>query len=361
MEVTYYAIISIILVFAIPLISKKYVYANGPEPKLFNPVEGMAKTNRQMLTVAFILAGAFLVFFCATKDETTIDNLVYLSMYTSGSLTGRRGVEPTFAWITSISPTFEWLLAIYATLAVSFNLYAIRRLSPNIWLSLFCYLTFFFIIHNVIQIRAGVATSIFLLSIAYIAEKKWWIFYPLCVAAFLFHYSSIIMLPLFFLPRKKVNKWIWSLVLIGSLGLAVADFGIGIFAKVLPIDVIQNALHNYSGNKEYEAGTIGVTIYLKIIVGLLLLFNIDKIRENYPFAPVVATIFVLSLIIKLLLRDIPVLSGRLSEFLGVSEIFAYAMFPMISKKHYYIMIWVPIVLMLYQHFTSGHNLLIGEI
>lgn len=359
MLLTYYAIIAVIIVMTVSLASARLVFANTRKPD-FDALRGIKKSGRRAIYLLFALMTVMLIMLCVTRDETMNDYLMYERFYSGGEQTNKaRELEPTFGMIVGLSPTFFFFLGFYALLSVGSNIYAIVRNSPNIWLSLMIYLLYYFVLHDMIQIRAAVACGLLLIGVRYITEKKWWIYFPLAIISFYFHYSASVFLFLYFLPKKQMNKWIWSAILVLALLFSFTNQQLGFIARFIPLGFVQNYLENYVGNRLFEAAVLGPVRIFKIALIIIMLFKLQTIRKSYPFAPVVLSIYILSNLAYLLFADIPVLQGRLGELLGVSEIFALAMFPMVSRKHYYLLCLIPLALALYNS-QLGHQLLIAS-
>ena len=101
-----------------------------------------------------------------------------------------------------IGPYPIYLFLLFAILGVSFKLIAIKQLTELWFLSLILYLSNFFILHEMTQIRAGVASAFLLLCVKPIYDRDLKRFLLFAVLGFLFHYSAIVILPLWFLGIK---------------------------------------------------------------------------------------------------------------------------------------------------------------
>ena len=108
-------------------------------------------------------------------------------------------VEPTFTLISSlVKAVCPWpvlLFVIYASIGVTCKIFAIKRLTSLLFLSLVIYISNVYLLHDMTQIRAGVASGIFLLAIRPLAEHKIFRYTALILLAALFHYSSLLLLP----------------------------------------------------------------------------------------------------------------------------------------------------------------------
>lgn len=354
----YYVIMAVILLFATPLASQKLAYSY-PGHGNYSALQGYNSATRKVVYTCFAVACVLLIINCIFRDEFLPDYLTYEWLYNAGgSSKVSREYEQTFNIIVKYSPTFLILLGVYAVISCSINMYGLLKNSPNIWLSLLLYLTFWYVLHDMIQIRAGVACALMLVGVRYIQERKWIIYFLICFVAMSFHNSAVIMFPLYFLPKKNCNKWVWTIILGVALLFSAMNYQFGLMARSIPVGFVQTYLENYIGNKNYTSSSLGFTRFLKIGLCILMLFNQKKITRQYPYAPVVLGQYMCSLLCYLLFADIPVLQGRMGEFLGVSEIFALSMLPFISKKHYYIWFAVPIVIAIY-NFGMAVGLMYG--
>lgn len=357
MLAVYYTIFFILALMFIPLASKKVTYAYQPHiDSTYDPLSGVNSQTRYVLYAVAVLMLIMLVFFCINKPEDISDNKMYLFYYESGGRHNDRTLEPTFGMITDISPSFLWLLGIYALLSCGSNIYAIFRNSPNIFLSVIIYLSYYYILHDVIQIRVAVSCGLALIAIRYQYERKWLTYFLLIALAMTFHSSAVIFIPLYFLPKKNMNRTFWATLLLVCLILALFGLRIGTLSRYIPLQLVQKYLEAYLGSRTYVASELGPMRVFKCLMIIVMIIRINTIKRHYPYAPMVLCLYTLSLIVYLLMGDIPVLQGRIGELLGISEIFALAMFPLISKKHYYLLLIIPLGIAAYNH-MEGLNLL----
>lgn len=353
MELVYYVVIFSIFLVSFPLSSRKLAYAADPRLPGYSPLNSMSFKGRRGIMWGAVAIAAVLIVVCVFRPQTLPDIKMYELMYDMGGAEKvNRDIEPTFGWLTRISPTFLTLLAIYAILSVGTHISAILWNSPNIWLSLIIYLSYTFVVHDLIQMRASVAIGIMLIAVRFIREHKWYYYFPCVLVAYLFHYSAIIFILFYFLPARRLNKWIWSAVLIVCLIAGFVNTHLGYVAKYVPLKIVENYLEHYMGNRTFVASGIGFVRVFKVLCAIAMLFFQKDIVKRYPLAIPVMIFFMCSQISYLLLADIPVLQGRFGEMFAAFEIFALAMFPFISKKHYYILWIVPIVIAIYENMEA---------
>lgn len=146
-----------------------------------------------------------------------------------------KGWEPGFvaysALCKAIFPNyFAW--NIISTAIDLFLLHKIlERYSNNHLLSL---LVFFVIGATALEfnvLRNAKAIFLFLYSIRYIEERKMWKYFAVIGLACLFHISSVLYFPLYFILNKKWSKWILWLIYIG--GAVVLIFHINFISDIV--------------------------------------------------------------------------------------------------------------------------------
>lgn len=262
------------------------------------------------------------------KPGVDADMETYKQFYNSIDSIGFFQVEPTFKWIVLfvryIFDTPTYLFLIYAILGVCIKTYAFKSLSEFFFLSLIVYYSFYFLLHEMTQIRVGVASGIFLLSIKDLYNKS----YPgyiikICFAG-LFHYSAFVFLPLIFLNTQEIKPIIWYVL----LGVAYLFFflriGIVDLVAFLPIPIIQEKISAYrlllDQNIHSDISIYNPIILYKVAFSVFCLYNWKKLQQFNPYSIILIKIFLLSNIIFVLFTELPVLSGRLSQLYGISEI-----------------------------------------
>ncbi len=289
--------------------------------------------------------GTVLTFTCLLKPEEIADYSEYLRYYNfiSFGIGNSERLEPTFLWIAGIAPTFPILILIYALISISLNLWVIQRYSCNIPVSILLYLSPYFVLHDMIQIRAAVACALMLWAITFIPSRDWKRYFTLIAIAILFHKSAIIFLPMYFLSGKKINKSFYTIVVIALLVAAAIHISIGLLIKYIPVPAIQAYYLSYTSSFWNAAPSVGVVIFGKCIMALWMIWKIENIQSVFPYAIISLKIFIASIACFILFTDIPVMAGRLYEATGVIDIYALAMFPLATPKWKKILVLLPIV------------------
>lgn len=347
MEIIYLALAATILLLTLPLSSLKVVYSHDESQQRYDALARWKKGQRQPVYIGAGLIAIGLIAMCIFRSDELADYQMYENLYRMGGGENlRQDIEASFVTIVKLSPTFLILLGIYATLSVGSHIMGIFKNSPNIWLSLVVYLSYYFVLHDMIQMRVAIGLGIILYAVRYITERKILPYMLLVGIAFWFHKSMALFLPLYFIPYKNLNKWVWSGIILMALVMGYTNNAFGYVAKFIPVDFIDAYVRSYMGNRDYVASKLGIQSALMAFVAIFLLFNLKEIKRHYPLAVPVLMFYIISQLCYLLFVDIPVMRARLGELFGTFDIFAFAMLPLASKKYYYPLMIVSILLCL---------------
>jgi hypothetical protein len=214
---------------------------------------------------------------------------------------------------------------IFAVLGVSLKFLAIKRLSKLPWLSVIVYLSMYFILHEMTQIRVGVAAGIFLLAIPDIYNRNFKKFITKALLASLFHYSAIIMVPLYFLNPRKISI---IYLLLPITGLLFAYFNLSKmlltnFVGILP-EFLAYKIRMYLSLLELgEHSKINIlNFYYSSLLILLYFCLFCYITNKIKFTYDILFIKILSIMLFTFyfFSPLPVFAFRISEFFGVISI-----------------------------------------
>ena len=294
---------------------------------LFTATFLIAYPNFKFQNGVLILLGVVLIITAGFRGEgVTLDYSDYLHAYEVMNTESR--MEPSFHFIVYIvhqvfdNPVF--LFVIYALLGVIIKLLAVKQLTNLYLLSSLIYLSHFFILHEMTQIRAGVAAGILLLCVKPIYNRKLGLFLLFTLIAITFHYSAVIILSLWFFNPHAFNKKKYLFIFVISYGMAYAGYTFGYLAGLIPIKEVQNLFSMYQQGMDNQIGVNinlfnAVQLFRIVMVGFFLYF-FDKIRINNQYFMLLMKIYLYSICTLALLSDIPALAFRFSELLGIVEV-----------------------------------------
>lgn len=242
-------------------------------------------------------------------------------------------LEPTFRIIKLIVNGFgnEYILfGIYALFGVGIKLYSFPKLTNLLFLTLLFYLCSYWIYQDLIQIRAGVASAIFLFSLPYLIDRNGKKYFITIFIAILFHYSAIILIPIWFIDSKLNSKYIYIAMIPIAMIMYFINLDLIRLLSLIPIDYIQGKIETYSivSNSLSSRGVLLASEYnpfitwyiIKVLIVEILWFNINSIRKFNRYAVVLLKIFTISISVLWLLSGAPVIATRISEFLSIVQI-----------------------------------------
>jgi hypothetical protein len=238
-------------------------------------------------------------------------------------------IEPFFIIISviiknTIGNSYTSLFLIFSFLSLGLKYFAIKRLT-NLWfISAFVYFSYFFVLHDLTQIRAGVASSFLFFLVPAIYDRKPVKFLFICSIAICFHYSAIIFLFLWFI-NKGLGKTF--LVLLIPVGYFFYFLNFDLFFS-LPFESVNSKLNVYKTLQEYDTDREKINVFnllflFKILVYYLLLIKFNFLKNINKYSSIIISIYGFSLFSFLFFSKMPIVSFRIYELLGVIEIIAF--------------------------------------
>jgi hypothetical protein len=253
-------------------------------------------------------------------DSDSIAYQKILEEYYSTENINLSSFEPTFFLIALLSKWFffssiRFVLIMYALIGVPLNIYAIKKVSARPDLSIFIYMCLYFVLHEMTQMRAGVACALFLLSIPDAVEQRPSKYFIKIALASMFHYSAVIALPMYFLHRKNFNKTFYLLLpLIGILTSKVINFDLlertGTFSPKIVAYITFAKMGQLNPYNIFNLYSIGLLVLYYPIV-------IFADRLKYRYDAMMLKVFGFMLFVYFAISLVPTFAVRFSEFLGI--------------------------------------------
>lgn len=252
----------------------------------------------------------------------------YISYYNNLSDIPITFLEPSFfviSWIsTLIFNNYIGIFLIYSALGVGLKGFAILKLTKYYSVSLLVYFGSYFLLHEMTQIRVGVAASFLLLSIPYIQKEKPLQFFLLIVVGCLFHYSLILFALFYFIDSKKINRKLYiiaiSVIFIGTLlGLNIVSL-----LSLIKLGFLTQKIEAYQLLLDQGMfggiSLINPLLFLRIGILIFFIINYQYLLTKCKYSLVITKIYAFSIFSFIALSPLPVLAGRVSQLLGVVEI-----------------------------------------
>lgn len=280
-----------------------------------------------LLYFASCLAITLFVIF---KDGTLLNDYDnYVELFNSSSIL----LEPTFQLIVAMVKSWFnsdifYLFLIYGVIAVAVKYVAFYRLSNLLFFSLLVWLADLFIMHELTQIRAAVSTGFLLLSINSIYRKnlKQFILYGICGT--LFHYSALIIFPLYFLKGDRINAKYWLGALTMCYCLAIVGVDLMSLLAYVPFEGVSSKYEFYASLQkegDFVANIFSLLFLAKVLITVVLCRSANRIVRYNKYVYLLLKIMFLSLMGLLLFSQNLAMALRVSEFLGIVEIILFPM------------------------------------
>lgn len=288
--------------------------------------ERLQKYNRMIYIALTIVLVLFAGFREVGFDRDSENYEYYFNNYDDPVLIF--AVEYSYRLLSGFFYTFfsdvHSILLFYAVIGVTLKMVAFSRMSNFLYLPVTIYLANYYILHDLTQIRASIASALLLFSLPLIDEGRKKLAFCLLILGAFFHYSAFVLLPVVFLSNRNMcvkERWMWaSLVPFGYL-MYFLQIGISSF---IYIPYITDKIEIYESLR--DEGLVGEEInvfywmfLLKCVVYFCSLYFYDVIKQGNKYISLVLKCMGISIFIYLFFAQMPILSFRLSELFGIVE------------------------------------------
>lgn len=267
------------------------------------------------------------------SDSIVYEQAVYYLNYGVTIIT-----EPAFIFISTMAngisnDPIRLVFLVYAAIAIPLKLFSIKRYSQTPLFSFLIYLCLFYILQDFTQIRAGVSAAFFLFAYHDAINGKKVNFCLKMFCALLFHYSSVLFLPLIFFSRKKINVALYLALPFLFIPLMIVPGvinALGVVFTFLPQALAERAI-TYTEqiqNVDSGFGLLQLSIFIMFILYGLVLIKTPH-NEISAFDNLSFKYLSLTFVLYFAFSPIPILSVRTFELMAVSLVFVL---PEILKK-----------------------------
>ena len=243
--------------------------------------------------------------------------------------------EPTMVYLSyylnSLGLGVNALFFAYAIMSIPLRLGAIIKMSPLPILTLAIYISYFYQLHDLMQIRCAVASSLFLFALYFRAEKKWWKAAFCILIGFLFHYSAITGFVIFFFSNKELRTW-ERIVLAAAVPLCLLFYFFGFdYSYFIPDELGGDRLAAYRELKDKGKEDDLTFVFYKHPVFLLnvalyyaCLIYYNLLAKNYKYMSIMLKCLAFAFFCMLTLSTLSgVLASRLYEYYAIVSIFLW--------------------------------------
>lgn len=246
--------------------------------------------------------------------------------------------EPFFRLLVTflhiLSASYRSFFVIVATITVLLTYkYLAQEDGELYWLALLVFVSNYYMQHDYIQIRIGLACSIFLYQLYYIAKGKKKKALALWIISCCCHFSMIIGAVSFFISKKRISDFeALSFLLIFTFLFILAIKGFSLVSLAYHIPGISYYYRLYTlamKNGQYTTINIYNPLYLlRFFIFFLCLFKRKILLKYTGDIFYYLRLYFCGILIYLLFADIPVFAFRGSEIFFITELL---LFPMIKR------------------------------
>lgn len=278
-------------------------------------------------------------------------------------------VEPSFTLISAVLNVFtDNVHSFVFSLCIPrchYQAICIQKSLQCIFVPMMLYISFYFVLHEMTQIRAGVVSALFLLAVYHIAKKEKRKALLLIIVGSFFHYSSLALLPTLMFGNKDFNRKEYIMIaLLIPLSYLIYFGGISMLLNT-DIPLIGNKLAIYQQAMEKGKMTVNINVFDPVHLVSVMLFyytlyfrkTITAFNENYN---VVIKIVALGLFLHTSLAFLPVLALRISQLYCIVNIFLFSGI-VYTFKQKWMGITVLVLLSIFQMYLALPHYGLGDI
>ncbi|MCZ4673874.1 EpsG family protein [Citrobacter sedlakii] len=284
-----------------------------------------------------------LFFICAFRGEQVDrDHSNYISLIFDSASNLLYPIEPSFkviSWLSiNIFGTYQIVFIIFALIAIYFKSKAIEHNSPYILLSALVLYSNIFLLHDMTQIRAGVACAIVLYALKFLGQDRRLTYILFVLMASTFHITSILFLcAILFDSRRLSMKYIFIYILMLSSTYLLYYSSINFLSLMQYVNIpyIQFKYNEYiSQSQGIDFTPINIFSTMQILhlfivaISFIVARRITLTREQM----VVVKLYSISPLAFMLLYSLPVFALRISELFSVSEIILLPTLVLVSRQ-----------------------------
>jgi hypothetical protein len=303
--------------------------------------------------IIYALIGFVLILIAGTRTiYDTPDSLEYETMFYeagTGTIMDMTN-EPTFRFfsvtLSNMGFGVNTLFFLYAAISVPLHMVGLWKMSKLPFFTLAIYLSYYYQMHDLVQMRCSVASALFLFAFYFHGEGKK-LYALLCIViGIFFHYSAAAGILIFLLNNQELKQWQrWVAYCIVPIGLIVYYSGLDI-SYIVPEGLGGDKLDAYRKLKEsgIEDGLAGwdlkgnLVIWLNILLFYVAIIYRNTLEEHCKYIHLGIKILAIAFLCLFFLHNVSaVLASRLCDYFEVVMIIlwtavVYLFTPMLAGK-----------------------------
>ncbi|MBY0243935.1 MAG: EpsG family protein [Sphingobacteriaceae bacterium] len=256
--------------------------------------------------------------------------------------------------------SFGIAILVFAILSVSLKIYAIKKYSYAPLASVLYFFSWLFLLQDFTQIRAAVAVGILLFAVQDIYHRNLFRFILKVGLACLFHYSSLLIVPLYFVSKENLNKKIYLILLGIFIGLGLQK-SINMFTLIPGLTAVSIKLNTYMLFQGMtEINVININSLINVMLVIILVLNYEKIKQYSNYSVIFIKQSYFSCLSYFVLSAVPVLAFRVSELYAIANIITVSYLCVVFKKTSYFFSFIIVLSLLLLSLNLFKQNLVGS-
>lgn len=301
--------------------------------------------------IMYILLGLAMIVIAGMREVgSTPDSDAYEAMYYAkdGDITILL-TEPSFSLIVSFLQTFSFgingLFFAYAILSIPIHLSAFWRISRIPLLTLTIYISYYYMMHEMVQIRCGVASGLFLWAIYFYTENKKFLTLLFILLGIFFHYSAAAGLVIFFFNNKLPRPQKMILYSIVPVGIVVYFTHFDI-STLIPdewggLKLMKYRTMREKGIDDELAGwkfEMNLLIWMNIVLYYCSIYYHDYLVKHFKYTTIAIKLQAVGFCFLFFVNGLSqVVGNRMNDYFSIASILLwtasyYAFYPQILSK-----------------------------
>ncbi|MDQ0114833.1 EpsG family protein [Paenibacillus harenae] len=261
-------------------------------------IENSVKPNKLLAVLA-----AFCLIMIAGLQKNVGDTPFYMRSYETTNFmleiyeNGQKdlGFNVLQLLLQTISKDPQILVFVVAFITNTLIVIGFYKYSRLFELSLYAFITSGAFVVSMNGLRQYLVAAVLFIATKYILEGSWKKYIAVVLIASLFHQSALIMIPIYFIVRRKA--WTGSTYFLLLIAVLIV-FGFNQFSTVLFSALKDTQYGEYQNFQEGGANIIRVIVFASPLV--LSYFGRDKLRELYPKIDIFVNLSLLGVVIMII-------------------------------------------------------------
>ena len=253
--------------------------------------------------------------------------------------------------VSLLSSDADVFILAYAMISVSVNCYAFKKFSPLVLVSIAIYSSHLFINKEMNQIRFGLSSAFFILSVCYYSQGKTLITLVLQLIAILAHQTALAGCVMFLFTLIPMKKYLPFIIVLISIPLGFIG-GKVIFGSIFPY-LPPNVLNYEGGEFDTDMNIISLANLKNVVFIYLFCKLLYKNNSGYKKLDYYLLLtYTLGASIRITFHDFSIIGGRVGNLFLQAEPMLISLLVYKYRKYRYICASAVILIITYYYYYN---------